>query len=191
MSEEQVRLSAQTLRGIAHPLRVRLLSLLREEGPSTATRLAQRSGQSSGATSYHLRQLAAYGFVIEDETEGTGRERWWRAANRLMSLSAEDAREAPVEAEAYLRSVATQYAERMNRWVNEAPTMPPEWDRGATLSNWQLRLTPDEASRFLAEFETLVGSYRHDEPEAEAPDDAERVAVQLQVMPFLVERTPS
>jgi hypothetical protein len=92
---------------------------------------------------------------------------------------------------AYLRSVATQYAERMNRWVTEAPTMPPEWDRGATLSDWRLRLTPDEASRFLAEFETLVGSYRRDEADVEAPDDTEPVAVQLQVMPFLVDRTPS
>jgi DNA-binding transcriptional ArsR family regulator len=66
VTEDQVRLRAEMLRGIAHPLRVRLLDLLREDGPSTATRLAERTGQSSGATSYHLRQLAAYGFVVEE-----------------------------------------------------------------------------------------------------------------------------
>jgi predicted ArsR family transcriptional regulator len=191
MTEEQVRLSAHSLRGIAHPLRVRLLNLLREDGPSTATRLAQRSGQSSGATSYHLRQLAAYGFVVEDETQGIGRERWWRATSRSTTLGAEDAREAPVEAEAYLRSVATEYAERMNRWITEAPTMPREWDQAATLSNWRLRLRVDEAERLLAELEAVITPYRRDEPDTDAPDDAERVALQVQLMPFLSERGAS
>ena len=62
------------LRALAHPLRGRLLGLLRTEGPSTATRLGQQLGESSGATSYHLRQLEAYGFVGEARREG--RERW-------------------------------------------------------------------------------------------------------------------
>ena len=40
-----------------------------------------RTGESS-ATSYHLRQLAAYGFVVEDPGHGRGRERYWRAVER-------------------------------------------------------------------------------------------------------------
>ncbi|MBU2662417.1 winged helix-turn-helix domain-containing protein [Actinoplanes bogorensis] len=71
----------------AHPLRVRLLNLLRERGPSTASKLAELLGQSSGATSYHLRQLAAYGFV-EDAGCGTGRERWWQATSARTDLDA-------------------------------------------------------------------------------------------------------
>jgi DNA-binding transcriptional ArsR family regulator len=57
--QDAVMLDPHNLRGLAHPLRVRLLGLLRSDGSSTATRLAERLGQSSGATSYHLRQLAA------------------------------------------------------------------------------------------------------------------------------------
>ena len=57
------RVDARTLRGLAHPLRLRLLNTLREFGPATASGLADRLGESSGATSYHLRQLATYGFV--------------------------------------------------------------------------------------------------------------------------------
>src|SRR4051812_14770407 len=53
----------RALRALAHPLRNRLLGLLRLDGPATASRLARVVGESSGATSYHLRQLAAYGFV--------------------------------------------------------------------------------------------------------------------------------
>src|SRR4051812_20533989 len=74
----------QALRALAHPLRVRLLDTLRGEGPLTATALARRLGESSGSTSYHLRQLARHGFIEEDTSRGGGRMRWWRhAAGRL------------------------------------------------------------------------------------------------------------
>src|SRR5688572_12890701 len=136
VDEERVRLDAQTLRGIAHPLRLRLLSLLREDGPSTATRLAERTGESSGSTSYHLRQLAQYGFV-EDDTRPGGRERWWRAVHRGNVLEARDIQAAPEEAEAYLRTVAAQYADRVQRWLDNAPALLGTWDRAATLSDWR------------------------------------------------------
>ena len=65
------QLDARSLRGLAHPLRMRLLTALRRGGPATASQLAEKLGESSGATSYHLRQLAAHGFV-EDAPE-----QWW------------------------------------------------------------------------------------------------------------------
>jgi Helix-turn-helix domain len=52
-------LTPRRLRGLAHPIRVRLLYLLETDGPATATQLGRRIGQSSGVTSYHLRMLAA------------------------------------------------------------------------------------------------------------------------------------
>jgi DNA-binding transcriptional ArsR family regulator len=186
---DRIRLTAQTLRGIAHPLRVRLLSLLREDGPSTATRLAERTGQSTGATSYHLRQLAMYGFVVEDESRGVGKERWWRAAHRTTSLEAEDAREAPADAEAYMRAVALEYADRVDRWLTELPAMPRQWDEAVTMSHYRLRLRAEEARRMLTELEAVIESYRRDEPDTAPPEDAERVVLQIQLMPFV--RTPS
>ena len=72
----------RALHALAHPLRNRLLGLLRLEGPSTATRV----GESSGSTSHHLRQLAADGFV--EEVPGQGAGRWWQARHRQSSWSA-------------------------------------------------------------------------------------------------------
>lgn len=46
-------LDAKGLRALAHPVRVQLVGLLRKYGPSTATRLAERLGVSSGTASYH------------------------------------------------------------------------------------------------------------------------------------------
>ncbi|WP_051366215.1 helix-turn-helix domain-containing protein [Hamadaea tsunoensis] len=183
--DESINLSAQSLKGVAHPLRVRLLALLREEGPSTATRLAERIGQSSGVTSYHLRQLAVYGFVTDDAERGTGRERWWRAVHRGMSLDTPAAREAPAESEAYMRAVAAQYAERVDRWLYELPSMPEPWQEAIDLSNYWLRLTPEEGADLVTRVRALIGEYRRDDADEPVPDGMERVAVQVQVMPFV------
>ena len=55
--QRDVLLDAHNLRGLVHPLRAKILTMLRESGPATATMLAERLGESSAATSYHLRQL--------------------------------------------------------------------------------------------------------------------------------------
>lgn len=181
-----VHLNPHNLRGLAHPLRSRILSLLRLDGPSTATRLAERLGQSSGATSYHLRQLATYGFVVEDdERTGPGRERWWRATAQFTDLSRRTARESVGEAEGFLRALATECAQEIDGFVSELPTLPPEWDEGWTISDRVLRLTPAEAKRLRKEIATVVARYRQDQPGGapDAPATSERVILQVQVLP--------
>jgi DNA-binding transcriptional ArsR family regulator len=185
MSEDRIRLDPRSLRGIAHPLRVRMLGLLREHGPATATGLAARLGQSTGATSYHLRQLAAYGFVVEDVERGVGRERWWRAAYQRTTLDLDTITRSPADAEAYLRAIAASYADRVERYLDEGLQADPAWMGVPTLSDWRLRLTPTEAADLHAEVFALMERYRRDEPDIEAPADAESVVLQVQLMPFL------
>jgi predicted ArsR family transcriptional regulator len=183
MSGDQIRLDPKSLRGVAHPLRVRILGLLRQDGPATSTTLADRLGLSTGATSYHLRQLAAYGFVVEDTERGVGRERWWKAAHQRTILESETVMAAPAEAEAYLRAVAAAYADEMDRWLGERPALPEEWRHGSTLSNWSLRLTPAEAEALREELTALAERYRRfDAPDA--PADSRPVTLQVQLMPF-------
>ena len=69
------------LRALAHPLRGKLLAALRIDGPATASMLARRYGESSGATSYHLRQLARYGFIEDDASRG------WRPRALVAGLT--------------------------------------------------------------------------------------------------------
>lgn len=185
MTAKEIRPDATSLRGLAHPLRVRILNVLREQGPATATLLAERLGQSSGATSYHLRQLAQYGFVVEDRERAVGRERWWKAAHRRTVFEGAMGRTAPAEAETYLRAVAGLYADRVDRWLSELPALPEEWHDAPTLSNWRLRLTPTEATELHDELFALMGRYRRDDPEVPAPPGAEPVELQAQLMPFV------
>jgi predicted ArsR family transcriptional regulator len=184
---DDVHLDARTLRGLAHPLRVRLLGLLRSDGPSTATALAGRLGLTSAATSYHLRQLAAYGFITEDAGRGQPRERWWRAAHRSTSLSLAELDDDPgtIEAgEVYLRGVAQVYAQQMQAHLDELTVLPARWRAAGNLSDVQLRLTPEEAEELTARMWEVVEQYRRADADVEqAPPGARRVSVQLQVFP--------
>ncbi len=63
---------ANMLRALAHPARIRLLEELALAGPMTATELAARVGESAANCSWHLRQLAKYGYV-EEAGGGAGR----------------------------------------------------------------------------------------------------------------------
>src|SRR3954465_5821744 len=69
----------RALRAYAHPTRMTLAGLLRREGPLTATRAAELTGESVASCSYHLRILAKYGLVEEADPGGPGREKPWRA----------------------------------------------------------------------------------------------------------------
>src|SRR5690606_41867226 len=64
-TESHVVLTPEALRVLAHPLRARLLSALRRDGPATATELASALHTNTGATSYHLRKLADLRLVTE------------------------------------------------------------------------------------------------------------------------------
>ena len=190
----------RSLRGLAHPLRLQLLGMLRADGPATASQLAVRTGQSSGATSYHLRQLAAYGFVVEDSDRGTARDRWWRAAHRAthFDLPDEADEEARAVGEEYLRVVADTYARMVQAAIAGLATIEedlgPGWSDAFTLSDLLLRLTLDEARALIAALHALGDTYRSEDPEAGsgAPEGARRVMLQFQVLPTAsVDRPPS
>jgi DNA-binding transcriptional ArsR family regulator len=181
-----VRLDARTLRGLAHPLRVRLLDLLRTNGPATATQLAERMGQSSAATSYHLRQLAQHGFITEDVGRGQPRERWWKPAHRSTSFDFAGLNDAESQepGEVYLRGVAQAYAARVTDHLDELSTLPPAWRAAGTMSNVLLRLTPEQADEVANRMWSVVEEYRRaDDETAEVPDGTRRVDVQLHVFP--------
>ncbi|MEV4348311.1 helix-turn-helix domain-containing protein [Actinoplanes sp. NPDC049596] len=180
MRDDDIALDPRTLRGLAHPLRVRLLNLLRKGGPSTATRLGEQLGQSSGATSYHLRQLALYGFVVEDAERGTGRERWWRAAHGRTVLTPEESRQSWEVAEGYLRAVAQADFQRTEAAIADLPAMPREWQDILFLSTDLLELAPARAAELSTRLKTLIAEFATD-PSA-AP--AARVAVQWQLLPL-------
>ncbi|SBU95498.1 transcriptional regulator, ArsR family [Streptomyces sp. Ncost-T6T-1] len=188
LDEGSVVLDAKGLRAMAHPVRVQVVGLLRKHGPSTATRLAERLGLNSGTASYHLRQLGAAGFVEEDTERGNARERWWRSVHRSTWFNdPELAEREPEAALAYQQSVASIYALRTRQTLNELQTMPRVWRERFDLSDWVLRLTPEETAALYQELGDVIGRYRRDTPEnaATAPAGAERVGLITHILPEL------
>jgi len=185
-----VRLDARSLRGLAHPLRVRLLGLLREHGPATASGLARTVGESSGVTSYHLRQLAEHGLVVEHEVpEASRRERWWRAAHRSTILEPLPDHDPATEVlvDEYLRAIAAAYADRVVRFADGLPglreSLGTEWADAADLSDWWLDLTPEQTHDISTEIAAVLARYRASDPDVVPEPGTRRVVVQLQLMP--------
>ena len=163
----------RALRALSHPVRLRLLGLLRTDGPSTASALATRLGLNSGATSYHLRQLAQHGFVADDEGRGNGRERWWRAVHQTTRTSDDDVvDQADRDAfDAYLQAVAMVYTERLQRAVEERPLLPVAWRGTTDLSDWHVRLTPARARQLVDAIHEVIDGWPEDAEDPDDPDD--------------------
>ncbi|MBY8866252.1 ArsR/SmtB family transcription factor [Streptomyces sennicomposti] len=180
------RLTARSLRGLAHPLRVQLLTALRFGGPATASQLAEKLGESSGATSYHLRQLATHGFVEDAPEHGKGRERWWRAAHEGLVFEKElftDTDPAVRGAlDMVMHEVATRHTQELSTWLGNRHTWPEAWTHASDLSDMTLRLTPERTRELITRMHALVDEYRDPPEPADAPD-AERVRVHTHVFP--------
>lgn len=177
----------RALRALAHPLRSRLLGLLRLHGPSTASQLGRLVGESSGSTSYHLRQLAAYGFVEEVEGEGTARERWWRARHRMTSWEAADvlAQEGGAEVEDELRrQQLTGHARVLNAWQSQERELDPAWSAAASLNDYALRLRPDQAKSLQRELNAVMMRWLADHPADRPTDGTDLVSVLIDVVPL-------
>ena len=136
---------ARAVRALSHPLRLELLDLLRFEGASTATLLARRVGESSGATSYHLRQLARHGFVEEVPGAGRGRERWWRHRERRLDVAPPSPSAVTQRAEAarLVAEILTREAHALHGYLTR-PERLPGWDQAAFL---EARGLPAHAGR--------------------------------------------
>ena len=174
-------MDARSLIALAHPLRIRIRDRLRREGPATASQLARQFGESSGATSYHLRMLARHGFVEPVPDRGTGRERWWAVVPQVLKIGRQFDDD-PTTRDA-LRIVATEQhrltEERLGRWLAEAASWSREWRESAADSVYVARLTSRQMAELSEELGRLILRSVALIPEPES----RTVEIQLNVFP--------
>ena len=176
--------SSTQLRALAHPLRSRLLGALRFHGPATSTALAARLGTNSGATSYHLRQLADVGLVEDDEERSNGRDRWWRAAHDSTSWRSADFDDDPDDRAAddwLLRHHAHVTAGWLDDWLSARHEWSTEWRDAADQSDYHSSLTVDGLRALMDDLHAVMRAHR-DAADPARPG-AERVTVLLQGFP--------
>lgn len=170
------------LRTLAHPLRQRILRHLGQHGPATASILGKALGESSGATSYHLRMLAKHAFIEEVPERAHGRERWWRSPAKDLRFP----RRAPRDPETralldqlnQLKLAADQ--ELFASFVARRADLG-EWADVLPYSRGSLRVTRSELHEFFDEYLALLKRYQR--PAEEAPADARLVAARFFALP--------
>jgi DNA-binding transcriptional ArsR family regulator len=162
-------LDTGALRALAHPLRVRIYDILSQYGPQTASSLAEKLGESSGSTSYHLRALAKHDLIRECDDRGTGRERWWERPVGGISFANADAMKTPA-GRAATQIVMTEFFRNRNeqllRFVNDGIlSAGKEWENGALISTATARLTPEQSkelsTKIMALIDDAVDTYRN------------------------------
>ncbi|NYE69851.1 helix-turn-helix domain-containing protein [Microlunatus parietis] len=179
-AEDRVVVDGSNLRGLAHPLRIRLLGRLRRHGRATASMLAKEFDTTSGVLSYHLRQLERYGFISEDTEHGNRRDRWWRANHRTTEFDP-----VSLEQQASGRLLNAEIVQRAVERLTEAaqswPDWPDEWRPRFDVSDAMLVLTPEQAAELTDRFYALIKEYPLHRPDQAVPAGSRQVAVQLQL----------
>ncbi|SCB57536.1 transcriptional regulator, ArsR family [Rhizobium aethiopicum] len=144
------------LKALAHPVRLRMLGMLRIDGPATATQLAVRLGLNSGATSYHLRQLAQYGF-IEEAPHASRRDRWWRASHELTSVPPSEAAGEALDLDiAFNQAALSLQLGQMQQALEEYAELPAEWRKATAADDIIIPMTADQAEALTKRLNDVI-----------------------------------
>jgi DNA-binding transcriptional ArsR family regulator len=170
-NESPMITDVKVIAAMTHPLRRRLLSLLRLDGPSTVGVLAQQTGQAPGNISHHLKALAAAGLVEEvPELARDRRERWWRRSTPTIRWTTEDFK-GDAETEAIARAAISLNLDyqlnQLRQWDNLPDEEKTTWKSGPFSTDHWMRLSDDELSAFKDDLIDLVSRWE----DREVPDD--------------------
>ena len=162
---------AAILKAVAHPLRRRLLDVLRVDGPSMPSVLARNTGQAVANVSHHMRVLGDAGLVEEaPELARNRKEHWWRIVDAQLSWN-------PTDFTADAGDIATaDAAESLGlqrqvdltaTWLGSPASREEPWSDSAFSTDSWLRLSPIELAELGAEIQQVIDRYLG---RPEAPD---------------------
>ncbi|RPF20026.1 winged helix-turn-helix domain-containing protein [Myceligenerans xiligouense] len=187
------QLEPAALRALSHPLRLRILDLLSVRGTLTASKLGEIVGESSGSTSYHLRQLEKHGLVREVEGKGTARERWWERTPGGFTISMSD-QESPAiraTAEAVNLEFMRLRSERTLGFISRAgdadDVVTETWLPSTTFVTAHLWATPEQMTDMLSAWNRFAAE--HIEPLRGQEEEPGAVPVEIHFDAFpLIDR---
>jgi DNA-binding MarR family transcriptional regulator len=151
-------------RAYAHPVRIKLMAAIQERSAARVVDLAEAVGVPANKVSFHLRQLARYGFVEPDDTDhGDARERWWRTTSRTgFRMVAEEMMQSP-EGEAAFRTVTAVYRDqslaKVNAWHRLVNSDYDGGGRKPVVTNFDT--TVDLAAEELEQFREELAAVLH------------------------------
>jgi DNA-binding transcriptional ArsR family regulator len=171
---------AGAMRALAHPMRLRILGLLRVDGPATVGMIAERTGEAAGSASYHMQTLAKHGFVEPaPELARDRRERWWRAAHQVTSWQPAEFLGDPerhAASDAMRRAVLDAYHRELLEALDAEAHLDAEWVAASDSSDGAAYLTLDEFRELGAELAAVRERwFARGRDERERPEGARAV----------------
>jgi DNA-binding transcriptional ArsR family regulator len=190
MSAKREINDAQTMRALAHPMRLALLDAIRRDGELTATRAAELLDDSPGNMSWHLQTLAKYGF-IEEAPGGKGRSRPWKLvdpANKTISPAPDDPA-ANAAVDVIVEQVLQRGLDEARSWMQRRHTYPVGWQTATFLSDSLRYLTLEEMQEIREEILAVFDRYPDRVDKDKRPADA--LPIRLSAAAFPLPETPS
>jgi hypothetical protein len=137
-------------------------------------------GESPSSCSWHLRQLARFGFV-EEAGAAAGRRRPWRMTSYGLSFTVDDTQDTETQAagRALERLFADRYLDRAARGLRVRPGLPTAWQRATGTQQFLLHVTAQELEALSEEVLAVLSRY-HDrvaDPARRPPDARTNEAV--------------
>jgi hypothetical protein len=175
----------RTIRALAHPLRLDLLEALGVLGPATAARCGQWVGASQASCSFHLRQLAKYGFVERAPGGPDARERPWRLVDVEQQWSAKEVDPATDQLD---RVMIQREADRMMTWVTGRAGESEAWRTAAFLGGATVPLTAAELTDVATGLRAVLAPYiDRMARQSDVPEGSRPVRIALSATPLPAE----
>jgi Helix-turn-helix domain len=174
----------RALRAVAHPFRLTLLDLIEQRGTVTSAEASAATGESTGSCSFHLRQLAKYGF-LEPAQGRDGRERRWTRATAGERIPGELDDESQRAGTELAKLLVARFATAAEAWLERRDELPQEWQDAALFNQELLYLTPAELRDLAAAVLRLFAVYRERTSDLEArPAASKPVRAATLLFPF-------
>jgi len=166
---------ARSMRALAHPVRLQVLEILRDEGALTATEMGERIGESPANTAFHLRTLAKYGFV-EEAGPVKGRSRPWRSVPGALLVREEElSGETRRAAATLVGALRAALFRQIERWSGERASYPTRWQAVGFEIEFRSELTADEVDTVGQQINAILEPYKR--PAGKIPKGAEKVTI--------------
>lgn len=146
---------------LAHPLRSRIVAHLRLHGGATGAELARALGTHTGATSYHVRVLAAAG-LVEDTGLGNAKTRVWALVDPTEEADSDLDLPGPDDdmGDWLTHDYVDHFAQRSHAFIDRAHAWEPVWQDECGLQDAQVLVSEEQLTALRAELDEVLGRYR-------------------------------
>ena len=179
MTSRQVT-EVQVLSALSHPVRARLMQVLKVYGPATVGGLAERTGEAVGSISHHTKVLAGCGLLVEmPGLARDRRERWWGLAQDSLRWTSRDFDDDPASravARAVQNLTLEQHVHRVRKWQEATEAEQARWPLGPFSTDSWAKLSDAELAELCGQVVALFHSWA---TRAEPDDGVHREPVYL------------